>query len=164
MSVFAERPTDVKGWDRIVFEKTTWSDVVAQHDVKKPPERKPEQITVDMPVVHVGNIIMWASASTGPDLKYIERVVLVDFPGNPERSAPSASGIADFAALEALLIEKYGHPSSEDSNFERGANSARWTFPSITIELEITHATETVSSGDVIITYRAVNKKALGAL
>ena len=159
LSCFAGRPDDVHGWDRVNWNMTL-AEVSAVYRPTEPATRSQYGINQPIPSVHVGEIVMRASVSTGASTENASQVVMLSVFGQPA-SDPRASA-SDFETLKSLLIEKYGHPTTEETHIERGVKSVTWIFPSTTINLEITGAES--NHGYIVLIYSATDHKALDAL
>lgn len=160
--------SDVTGWNKI-----QWGMTVAQAkrrfgaDAAEPGDEYKGSVGTRYPVrliinnLDIGGLPCTATIETDRDTDSIASVTLK--PGKAFQEHPQLRTSA-FDQLKELLIQKYGKPKIDDVRQENGNVNSKilWSFPSTIIELYRSEGSYDL--GYVLLTYHAVDKKALNAL
>jgi len=148
-----EKPKDIDGWGKIKWGMTL-DQARAAYEVTTPLEVNDYWTHLILSPVKVGDIEMRADAQAKHGSDRISGVRLSRYWSDKDFSSH------DFDTVKALLVAKYGLPTSEEKKMEgydRPVTSAVWIFPSTSIVLQLTPAILSVQ-------YTALDKKALDVL
>ena len=160
------KPKDVYGWRKVTWGMTVADAKAAFGDQASDPAETPlpagvlfvQFIVKD---VKFGDINTKAAIETkvGSNLVSAVEIFAADWMEHPTDRATDG---AKFTTLKALLIEKYGAPKNQGSttdDIELG-RTVDWIFPSTSISLRWSEASAAKYTGNVTISYHAVDKKA----
>ena len=147
-------PKDVDGWDKVEWGMTI-AQARAAYAIAADPESQNNWMLLELNPVKLAGVQMGVQlgARQGEAGK-ISLVRLWSFFGLP--TSPPLAGAQDFDTLKSTLIEKYGHPATED--VQRGENfrllkTVHWTFPSTSILLSLEQSSSLPNIGNIYLDY-----------
>jgi hypothetical protein len=147
-------PKDVDGWDRVKWGMTI-AEARAAYAIAAEPEIQNNWTLLELNPIKLAGVQLGVQlgAREGEAGK-ISLVRLWSFFGLP--TSPPLAGAQDFDTLKSALIEKYGHPATED--VQRGENfrllkTVHWTFPSTSILLSLEQSSSLPNIGNIYLDY-----------
>lgn len=151
-------PQDIAGWDKIKWGMTI-AEARAAYGVDTQPESHDNWTLLYLNPVKMSGVEMGVQVGARAAAGKITQVRLWSFFGVP--GAAPLAGAQDFDTLRTALIQKYGHPASEDVT--RGDTShliktVRWKFPSTSILLMLEQSGVLPNLGNITLDYTAADK------
>jgi hypothetical protein len=152
------KPKDIDGWDKIKWGMTI-AEARSAYGIDAQPETKDNWTLLLLNPVKVAGVEMGVQVGARQGAGKISLVRLWSFFGLPS-SAPVA-GPQDFDTLRTMLVQKYGHPASEEAT--RGENfrllkTVLWKFPSTSILLTLEQSSSLPNLGNIYLEYTATDK------
>lgn len=147
-------PKDVDGWDKVKWGMTI-AEARSAYGISAEPVSQDNWTLLDLNPVKVAGVQMGVQlgAKQGEAGK-VSLVRLWSFFGLP--SSPPLAGAQDFDTLKSALVQKYGHPATEEE--QRGENfrllkTVHWTFPSTSILLSLEQSSSLPNIGNIYLDY-----------
>jgi hypothetical protein len=158
-------PADVDGWAQVKWGMTVAEARAALGPMAATESQTPSPLTGEIfirDIVIIRGIKMQGVVKASKESKLVNAVEIevANLHELPQNRATF------FSEIKQLLIEKYGSPTNEskDSVADDIETIAAWSFPSTRISLRWSESSQRYKLGFVVLTYSAIDKKALNVL